>query len=90
MTDVGGNGQGIPMADGLPIMSVAVPWQWQLHKVGRDDNTGENVFLLRIVLQTGPLELWAPASFIREMGEQLCAQAAGLSIARDFKPPTQP
>ena len=85
-----GNGQGIPVVGGLPVQSQPCPWSWQIHAVGRQDGTGERVFLLRFMLPTGPLDLWAPSSFIRELGEKLIAQAAGLHIASDIKPPSSP
>lgn len=79
------NGQAIPFVGGLPLLSQAVEWAWECHEVGRHDATGEKVYILRLRLPTGPLDLWAPASFLRDMGEKLVAQAAGLHIA---KPPT--
>lgn len=84
MTDT--NGQQIPLVGGLPIMSQAVVWSYGVHKIGRADDTGEEVFLLRLMLPTGPVELWAPASFLKGMGEQLVAVGAGLHIARDVPP----
>lgn len=89
MNDPEQNGAIAPGVGGLPILSEAVPWGWELHPIGRDDSTGERVFLLRLKLQTGPFELWAPAPFFQEMGEKIVAQAAGLQIAREYKPPTE-
>lgn len=84
MTDT--NGQQVPLVGGLPITSTACQWSWGVHEIGRANDTGEKVFLLRLMLPTGVVELWAPASFLREMGEGLVAQATGLSIARDIPP----
>lgn len=82
-----GNGQAVPMVGGMPLASQAVPWGWQVHQVGRDDNTGEKVFILRLALPTGPLDLWAPASFLKDLGEKLVAAGAGLHIAGEMPPP---
>lgn len=76
------NGQGVPTVGGLPILSTACEWRWEVHEIGRADDTGEKVFLLRLILPTGVVEVWAPAAFLRTMGEQLTAKAAGLHIAR--------
>lgn len=83
------NGQQVPLVGGLPITSVATQWSYGIHEIGRADDSGEKVFLLRFMLPTGVTELWAPASFLREMGEKLVAQAVGLSIARDVPPSPQ-
>lgn len=94
MTDTNGNGnqpeQRVPLVGGIPVLSSAVAWSWSVHDLARDPSTGEAIKLLRFMLPTGPLELWAPASFIREMAEKLLADAAGLHIASEIKPPTAP
>lgn len=90
MTDTNDNGAGVPMVGGLPILSQACAWAWEIHEVGRDNESGEKVFIIRLRLPTGPLELWAPASFVREFGEKLVAQAAGLHLAKNPLPPNQP
>lgn len=81
-----GNGQAIPMVGGLPLLSQATPWAWEIHPIGRDDASGEKVFILRLRLPTGPLDLWAPASFLKDLGEKLVAQGAGLHIAGEMPP----
>lgn len=80
------NGQGVPIVGNLPILSSACEWRWEVHPIGRDDNTGEKVFLLRLILPTGVTEVWAPAAFIRDMGERLVAAGAGLHIAGEMPP----
>ena len=82
-----GNGKAIPIVGGLPILSQACPWSWECFEVGRAEQSGEKVYLLRLRLPTGPLELWAPASFLRDFGEKITAQAAGLHIAGEMPPP---
>lgn len=84
------NGQRVPIVGGFPVLSQAVPWAWECHQIARDDATGEKIFLLRLKLQTGPFELWAPASFLRDMGEKLAAICAGISIAQPGDIPPAP
>lgn len=87
MTDTNGNGQQpTPMLGGFPLLSQPVPWSYEIHQVARDDSSGEKVFVIRLRLPTGPLDLWAPASFVKDFGEKMVGLGAGLHIARDVPP----
>lgn len=74
----------VQMVRDFPLFSKPAEWTWTIDQVGKNDATGEPVYLYRIRSGSTIMELWAPRSFMQDMAQRIGAQTAGLTLARDL------